>query len=736
MSNGQTAVLYPVNIVYWALPLDIALLLDALFHSILLGCGGYLLARSLSRTPTASWLCAICLLMGNSVAAHLFAGHMTWHAARAYLPLCIWALVCFFRLKDIRYLWGLALFLTLQVFAGYPPYVLWSVCWCLVFVVIWWRVGLQRQDVKRQTIKPAQLFLPVLLLVLLSAAVVLPLRETNRQGRALTFKSAVRSSSTVNGWVRLALPNFFGGNRNSQWSIVRFPHEEAAYIGLLPLGLAMFAPLLWRWQRRDEETALPHEGDFNTQRFINLLWWILPIAMVMALGKHTPLYRLIFDYFPPLRLFRVPARWFEIWYFAACLLAAFGLDALLNFETQRIKRVVTGLAGVAFLFAGVAVAIFISQPQSNYWMEVAQWNDWLTDKSFENRLAYAGYLRFMALQSVVTGCILALVLAWVLQGMKESQGRQRLMWVQGVLGVIVADLLMMFWMSARFVKDAPPQNPWVPEIVKHYQPGQRWNTALSGEAAAFGLNLGLPHNIDILGGYDTMAPRSFFEFAGAIEHRRFWSSAYQARRYDPLWRVTGVTHVVASADKVLVAQLKRAGAQLQVRFGEGKEMVSLWKMPDSWPRAYLTSQVIREPRAKQLPTLSELAKRNTPAAVMGNSVFAGLEFAGDAAGEVTGLQWHTNRASLQVETAMPRLLVFSDTNAPGWRAWVNGRESKIETTNYLFRGVAVPQGRSRVVFAYDNQTHRVGVFLSLCGLALLAGALSFAASNRQVPRPE
>jgi len=736
MSNGQTSVLYPPNIIYWFLPISGALFMDALLHSILLGCGGYLLARSLGRSPIASWLCVICLMLGNGIASHLFAGHMTWHAARAYLPWLIWALICFLRQKDCKYLWGMAVILTLQVFAGYPPYVLWSGCWCLVFAVIWWRAK-PHQVLIRRAVKPLQFVLPAALLILLTAAVVLPLRESNRQGRSLDFESAVRSSSTINGWVRLALPNFFGGNNNSQWSIERFPHEEAAYIGLLPLGLAVFSPLLWRWQRRDTEKkeGSAHEGDFNAQRFINLLWWILPIAMIMALGRHTPLYQFVYEYFPPLRLFRVPARWFEIWYFAACILAAFGLDAVLKLESDRCKRIVVVLVGVAFLCAAIALVICVSQPRSNYWMEVAQWNDALSDTSPENRLAYAGYLRFTALQSVVTGCILALALAFVFNKMREAQGQLRSRCYRLLLALVVADLLMMFWMSTRFAKDTSPQNPWVAKIVEDYQPGQRWNTAFEGEAAAFGVNLGLPHKIDILGGYDTMAPRSFFDFASAVEHRQFWSSSYQSQNYDPLWRVAGITHILASPDSPVITQIKKNGAQLVSQAGKGENAVFLWKLPDNWTRAYMTSQVTRKPQAQQLSVLSELAKRNTPVAVVESSAFRDFTFA-KGKGSVTNLQWETNRATMQVEAATPQVLVLSDANAPGWRAWINGREQKIETTNYLFRGVAVPIGRSKVAFVYDNQTHRTGIFLSLCGLALLAGAFSFAASNRPKPRPE
>src|SRR5699024_7277516 len=145
-------------------------------------------------------------------------------------------------------------------------------------------------------------------LILLSAAAVLPLRETSTlcsHGKELSFVHADYRSSTPAGWVRLALPNFFGGNYVVQWSIAKFAHEEAAYIGQLPLGLAMGAPLLWRWRQRtagDDSYDDEENGDgaaFDARRFVNALWLILPLALILALGKYTPLYRILFDALPP-----------------------------------------------------------------------------------------------------------------------------------------------------------------------------------------------------------------------------------------------------------------------------------------------------------------------------------------------------------------------------------------------------------------------------------------------------
>jgi len=71
------------------------------------------------------------------------------------------------------------------------------------------------------------------------------------------------------------------------------------------------------------------------------------------------------------------------------------------------------------------------------------------------------------------------------------------------------------------------------------------------------------------------------------------------------------------------------------------------------------------------------------------------------------------------------LLVLSDTYYPGWIATVDSREVPILKVNLAHRGVALPPGTHRVVFAYRSPTVRRGMMLTGVGVALLAGAALF-----------
>jgi uncharacterized membrane protein YfhO len=79
------------------------------------------------------------------------------------------------------------------------------------------------------------------------------------------------------------------------------------------------------------------------------------------------------------------------------------------------------------------------------------------------------------------------------------------------------------------------------------------------------------------------------------------------------------------------------------------------------------------------------------------------------------LSYAPERVEIHVRTAGQALLVLSDTAYPGWVATINGEPAPIYTANYLFRGVAVPPGEHRVVFAYEPASWRRGLWLSAGG---------------------
>jgi hypothetical protein len=72
------------------------------------------------------------------------------------------------------------------------------------------------------------------------------------------------------------------------------------------------------------------------------------------------------------------------------------------------------------------------------------------------------------------------------------------------------------------------------------------------------------------------------------------------------------------------------------------------------------------------------------------------------------------------------LLVLNDTDYPGWRAYVDGKEREILNANYLFRGVLLDRGHHRVNFRYEPSSFPIGLAISLLSTIGLVLASRFA----------
>jgi hypothetical protein len=75
-----------------------------------------------------------------------------------------------------------------------------------------------------------------------------------------------------------------------------------------------------------------------------------------------------------------------------------------------------------------------------------------------------------------------------------------------------------------------------------------------------------------------------------------------------------------------------------------------------------------------------------------------------------------NRLDLQVNAEENSLLVLSDTYYPGWKAFVDGKKTKIYRADYTFRAIPLSAGTHRVELVYDPLSFKLGAGLTLFGI--------------------
>ena len=94
-----------------------------------------------------------------------------------------------------------------------------------------------------------------------------------------------------------------------------------------------------------------------------------------------------------------------------------------------------------------------------------------------------------------------------------------------------------------------------------------------------------------------------------------------------------------------------------------------------------------------------------------------------------------NRLDLQVKPPEDCLLVLSDTYYPGWKAFVDGKETRIYRADYTFRAIPLSAGTHRVEFVYDPLSFKLGIGATLLGILGCVGLVLISQGKRRGASP-
>ena len=339
LSNPNNAVFYPGNLLYLILPFDIAWNLSLAGHVFWGATGLWWLARRLGCSERAA--------LGGALAFG-FAGPLV--SALNYYNLLVtgswipWVLG-FSLVASKRGGWWCALAgaaLAAQALAGEAS--LAAATWLLLALL--WTVGIARPGDRAAQLRRAAA--AGIIALSLSAIQTLPallwLPHTTRATGLAFGQSAAWWSLHPARLIELLAPHFHGNPAGllsgefwgGSLSDAGIPLFGKIYMGWLPLALF---PLAWR--RRWGRPAIA----------------VLAGALLLSLGHHLPLYRLLYEWIPPFRFIRYPEK---LLVFASLGLAtafAIGLDEL---RARLAPRWPLLLAGGGILALGMA---FFLMPQ-------------------------------------------------------------------------------------------------------------------------------------------------------------------------------------------------------------------------------------------------------------------------------------------------------------------------------------------------------------------------------------
>jgi hypothetical protein len=506
-------------------------------------------------------------------------------------------------------------------------------------------------------------------------------------------------------WLNLLLPSAFGNN------IVKFrvgdPFQEVfIYVGFIPLALVGVSVIgLWK-------PKLP-----------NRLFFLLLLlgAILLALGRHTPLYQYVIQYLPGFDLFRIPARWLMVVNLALAILAGFGFDVLIEQGLSRRGLLVFGLVGL-LLLSGV-ILMWAFQTDLSSWSErlgepYHQLSAAFLNSTFTINPIYQERLLLRWVFGLNTPALLLLANLLISASLLT-------LWATGYLsrsaftGLTIAAIAFDLTLAGgTTINPVRPEQRWqqlsggARYVLDHVGNGRVFPLGVSGEDAAI-RNLG-----------------QYFPSVYRVYSASGYSSPLKLARYETfLDEAHPVQAIQVFGVRYLLTQGQMgadAASTYPLAYSDADSFVYENKNP--LPRAYMVHQASQVNSPTEALAYFKTRDLNSSQIVILESdrpIPTLAPGALSAPSTTTIIRENPQFVEIQAQSAAAGYLVLLDTFYPGWVATIDGQETSIYRANYLARAIFLPAGEHRVRFEYRPSSFKWGLWLLLLmAIIIIVTALS------------
>jgi hypothetical protein len=675
----------PTFILKMLLPLHRALGWGLILHIYAAGLFAYLCARGFGLSKVASAFAGVSYMFAGYLVSMVAPGHDGKIFVTTLFPLAFHFLNCgtaTFRLK-----WFILLGLTIAMIILTPhPQMAYFTLWALGGFFVYRLVFMFRDKIG--TVKMAlttAMFVLAILIGLFGSAIQFypgykyvkeysPRAGTGAEGRG-GWEWATSWSMHLEELVGQVVPLFSGVNVNDPeakggyWGRNSFK-DNTEYTGFFPILIGIVGIALWR--RRE------------TWFFVGLA----AFALVYALGATTPLFYIFYAIIPNVGKLRAPSMIMFLFGFSFAMLAAFGIDALINLRNEaktRIKQklnkalliTASALTVLALLFS-VAGKPLLSVYTSIFYSVIDARNIQMMEGNLPN---------------VVISLWLIALLCWgaiyLIRGyITGTAGRLAL------FALIFVSLIDLWRVDFRFIDTIDynryfPHAPIIDKLKAEKEPIRVMDLTRQTFASKdyFALN-----GIEQLTGYHGNQLKTFDEFIGGLPFSRLMTD--KGINLRP-FQLTGTKYIILNR-----------GTQMPEELGLQKAYdneVAVYEIPGTMRRAtiYHASQLASNTISdldllydESFPFRSVLLVSETPEyqQVLPDS---------GAPESVEIVEHEIARQRYKVEMATAGLLFISENYFPGWKVKVDGVEKKLLKADYTFRAVSLDKGSHDVEIYWE-----------------------------------
>jgi hypothetical protein len=231
--------------------------------------------------------------------------------------------------------------------------------------------------------------------------------------------------------------------------------------------------------------------------------------------------------------------------------------------------------------------------------------------------------------------------------------------------------------------------------------------------------------IENVGGFDAFVLKNYNEFMNFAQRRPAEEPylSMDLRGYSRLLDLLNVKYYVVSAG----VSLPLPGFALAFQ----NHGYWVYRKQDALPRSFIVHEAwVMKDRDAILRRMAGAGFDPTSYAIVEEEI-QGLPGSASAQSPLPEVVEHSlNRVAIKAQLEKRGLLVLGDAYYPGWRVFVDGRESQIYRANYVMRAVLLPEGNHVIEFRYDPLSFKIGAAITVLTFVAVLGWLTWVAVHR------